>query len=146
MNRPYSRDALNSRMAQRWPLHYKVQFACPDFAGEGVTLDVSASGMCIITNRDIPLGVEMYARLVLTENTYLDVQTATVKWADNGKVGFEISEMARPDAVRLLELLSLFGGSAITYSKQYNPVAITIGSCRELGKCIAESLEAYSQT
>jgi hypothetical protein len=146
MNPPYSRDALNSRVAQRWPLHYKVQFASPDFAGEGVTLDVSAGGLCIITNREIQLGVEMYARLVLADNTYLDVQTATVKWCDNGKAGFEISEMARPDAVRLLELLSLFGGSAITYSKQYNPGAITIGSCRELGKCIAESLEAYSHT
>jgi hypothetical protein len=146
MNPPYSRDALNSRVAQRWALHYKLQFACPDFTGEGVTLDVSAGGLCIVTNREIPRGVEIYARLVLADNTSLDVQTATVKWCDNGKVGFEISEMAPSEALRLLQLLSLFGGSAITYSKQYNAEAKIIGSCLELGKCIVESLEAYSQT
>ena len=142
MNTPYSRDVLNSRLAQRWPLHYKVQFAYPDYAGDGMTLDVSAGGLCIITNREIEPGVEMYARLVLPDNAYLDVQTATVKWCDNGQVGLEISEMERPDAVRLLELLSLFGESAITYSREYNPGAISIGSCRELGRYIAEILEA----
>ena len=141
MNTPYSRDALNSRLAQRWPLHYKVQFAYPDYAGDGVTLDVSAGGLCIITNREISPGVEMYARLVLPDNAYLDVQTATVKWCENGQVGLEISEMERLDALRLLEVLSLFGESAITYSRQYNPGAITIGSYRELGRYIAEVLE-----
>jgi hypothetical protein len=123
-------------------LHYKVQFAYPDYAGDGVTLDVSAGGLCIITNREIAPGVEMYARLVLADNAYLDVQTATVKWCDNGQVGLEISEMEQPDALRLLELLSLFGESAITYSRKYNPGAITIGSYRELGRYIAEVLEA----
>jgi len=146
MNSPYSRDALNSRLAQRWPLHYKVQFACPDFAGEGLTLDVSAGGLCIVTNRGIAPGVEMYARLMLADTTYLDIQTATVKWCDNGQVGLEISEMERPDAVRLVELLSLIGGSAITYSSKYNSGPITIGSCRELGRYIAEALEGSSQT
>ena len=67
MNPPYSRDALNSRFAQRWSAHYKVQFACLDYAGEGMTLDVSAGGLCIITNREIAPGVEMYARLVLPD-------------------------------------------------------------------------------
>lgn len=142
MNTPYFRDALNSRLAQRWPLHYKVQFAYPDYAGDGMTLDVSAGGLCIITNREIAPGVEMYARLVLPDNAYLDVQTATVKWCDNGQVGLEISEMERPDALHLLELLSLFGGSAITYSREYNPGAITIGSYRELGRYLAEVLQA----
>jgi hypothetical protein len=141
MNSPYSRDALNSRLAQRWPLHYKVQFACPDFAGEGLTLDVSAGGLCIVANRLISPHVEMYARLLLADSTYVDVQTATVKWCDNGKVGLEISEMERRDVIRLLELLSLFGDSAITYSRKFNPGAITIGSCRELSRYIAEALE-----
>ena len=141
MNPSYSRDALNSRLAERWSLHYKVQFAYPDYAGEGVTLDVSAAGLCIITNRVISPGVELHARLVVGDNAYLDVQTATVKWCDNGHVGLEISEMDRTDALRLLELLSLVGGSAITYSRRYNPGVITIGSCRELGKYIAEALK-----
>ena len=42
MNSPYSRDALNSRLAERLSVHYKVQFAYPEYAGEGMTLDVSA--------------------------------------------------------------------------------------------------------
>ena len=49
--------------------------------------------------------------------------------------------MERPDALRLLELLSRLGGSAITYSRNYNLGAITIGSGRELGRYIAEKLE-----
>lgn len=141
MNPPYSRHALNSRLAERCSVHYKVQFAYHKYAGEGVTLDVSAGGFCIITNEVIAPGVEVYVRLVLPDNTYVDVQTATVKWCDNGQLGLEISEMERPDALRLLELLSRLGGSAITYSRNYNLGAITIGSGRELGRYIAETLE-----
>ena len=59
-------------------MHNTVQYAYPDYAGEGVTLDVSAGGLCVITNRAIAPGVEMYARLVLPDKTDLDVQTATV--------------------------------------------------------------------
>jgi hypothetical protein len=140
MSPPYSRDALNSRLAERWSVHYEVQFAYPEYAGEGVTLDVSAGGLCIITNREIAPGVEMYARLVLPDNTYLDVQTATVKWCDNGQVGLEISEMERRDALRLLELLSRLGGSAITYSRKYDPGAVTIGSGQELARYIVGAL------
>lgn len=141
MNSPYSRHALNSRLAERWSVHYKVQFAYPEYAGEGVTLDVSAGGLCIITNREIAPGVEMYARLVLPDSTYLDVQTATVKWYDNGQIGLEISEMEQPDALRLLELLSRLGGSAITYSRKYHPAAISIGSGQDLRRYLVEALE-----
>ena len=140
MNAPYSRDALNSRLAERWPLHYKVQFAYPEYAGEGVTLDVSAGGLCVITNREIAPGVEIYVRLVLPDNTHLDVQTATVRWCDNEQVGLEISEMEQKDAVRLLELLSRVGGSAITYSRDYNAGSVTIGSGKELGRYIVEAM------
>ena len=107
-----------------------------------MTLDVSAGGLCVITNQIITPGAELYARLVLPDTTYLDIQTATVKWCEEGKLGFEISEMERADALRLIELLSNVGESAITYSRKYNEGAITIGSCRELGKYIAEALEA----
>ncbi len=141
MNAPYSRDALNSRLAERWSAHYKVQFAYPEYAGEGVTLDVSAGGLCIITNREIAPGVEMYARLVLPDKTHLDVQTARVRWCDNGQVGLEISEMERQDALGLLELLSRLGGSAITYSRKYNPGSVTIGSGKELGRYIVGAME-----
>ncbi|HKY71760.1 MAG TPA: PilZ domain-containing protein [Nitrospira sp.] len=140
MNPPYSRHALNSRLAERWSVHYKVQFAYPEYAGEGVTLDVSAGGFCVITNREIAPGVEIYARLVLPDNTYVDVQSATVRWCDNGQVGLEISEMERPDALRLLERLSSLGASAITYSKNYNSGPITIGSGQELGRFVAGAL------
>jgi hypothetical protein len=141
MHSPDSRNALNSRLAQRWSVHYKVQFAFPDYAGEGVTLDLSAGGLRIITNREITPGVEMYARLVLPNNAHLEVPTATVKWCDNGQVGLEISEMERRDALRLLELLSRLGGSAITYSNKYDPGSVTITSGRELGRYIAETME-----
>jgi PilZ domain len=141
MNAPYSRDALNSRLAERLSIHYKVQFAYPEYAGEGVTLDVSAGGLCIITNREIAPGVEMYARLVLPDKTHLDVQTATVKWCDNGQIGLEISEMERQDALGLLELLSRLGESAITYCRKYDSGAVTIGSGKELGSYIVEALQ-----
>ena len=141
MNSPYSRDALNSRLAERLSVHYKVQFAYPEYAGEGMTLDVSAGGLCIITNREIATGVEIYARLMLPDNTHFDVQTATVRWCDNGQVGVEISEMEREDALRLLELLSRLGGSAITYSRKYNPGGVSIGSGRELGRYIVGAME-----
>lgn len=141
MNSQDSRDALNSRLAKRWSAHYKVQFAYSDYAGEGMTLDVSAGGLCIITNREIAPGVEMYVRLVLPDNVHLDVQTATVKWCDNGQLGLEISEMERQDALRFLEVLSRIGGSAITYSSKYNTGSVTIGSGQDLGKFIVAALK-----
>lgn len=141
MNSPYSRDALNSRLAERLSAHYKVQFAYPEYAGEGVTLDVSSGGLCIITNREIEPGIEMYARLVLPDKTYVDVQSAIVRWCERGQVGLEISEMEREDALALLELLSRLGGSAITYSRKYNPGSITIGSGKELGSYLVEAMQ-----
>ncbi len=142
MNTPYSRDALNSRMAERWSAHYKVQFAYPEYAGEGVTLDVSSGGLCIITNREIAPGVELYARCILPDKTHLDVQTATVRWCENGQIGLEISEMGRQDALGLLELLSRLGGSAITYSRKYHSGSVTIGSGKELGSYIVEAMQS----
>jgi hypothetical protein len=144
MNSSYSRDALNSRLAERWSVHYKVQFAYPDYAGEGMTLDVSAGGLCIITNREIAPGVEMYARLVLPDNAHLDVQTATVRWCDNGQIGLEISEMEQQDALRFLQMLSRLGGSSVTYSRKYNPGPVTIGSGQELGRYILGAMEEIS--
>lgn len=141
MHSPDSRDALNSRFAQRWSVHYKVQFAYPGYAGEGMTLDMSAEGLCIITDREIAPGVEMYARLVLPDSAHLDIQTATVKWCNNGQIGLEISEMERQDALCLLQLLSRLGGAAITYSRRYNPGSVTIGSGQELGRYIVEAME-----
>jgi hypothetical protein len=122
-------------------VHYKVQFAYPDYAGEGVTLDVSAGGLCIITNREIAPGIEVYARLVLPDNAQLEVPTATVKWCDNGQVGLEIAEMERDDALRFLQVLSRVGGAAITYSKKYHPGSVTIGSSRELRRYIVSAIE-----
>lgn len=141
MTTPYSRDALNSRLAERLTAHYKVQFAYPEYAGEGLTLDVSSGGLCIITNREIAPGVEMYARLVLPDNTQLDVHTAIVRWCERGQVGLEIAEMAREDALGLLELLSRLGGSAITYSRKCNPGSISIGSGKELGSYLVEAMQ-----
>ena len=141
MHSPDSRDALNSRFAQRWSVHYKVQFAYPGYAGEGMTLDMSAEGLCIITDREIAPGVEMYARLVLPDSAHLDIQTATVKWCNNGQIGLEVSEMERQDALCLLQLLSRLGGAAITYSRRYNPGSVTIGSGQELGRYIVEAME-----
>lgn len=141
MSSAYSRDALNSRLAERWSAHYKVQFAYPEYAGEGVTLDVSSGGLCIITNRVIAPGVEMYARLVLPDKTHVDVQSAIVRWCDNGQVGLEISEMERQDAVALLELLSRLGGSFMTYSRKYHAGSVTIGSGKELGSYIVEAMQ-----
>jgi hypothetical protein len=128
-------------LAERWTAHYKVQFAYPEYAGEGVTLDVSSGGLCIITNRDIEPGVEMYARLVLPDKSHVDVQTAIVRWCERGQVGLEISEMERKDALELLELLSRLGGSAITYSRKFNSGSITIGSGKELGSYIVEAMQ-----
>lgn len=141
MNTPYSRDALNSRLAERLSVHYKVQFAYPEYAGEGVTVDVSSGGLCIITNREIVPGVEMYARLVLPDKTYLDVQTGIVRWCENGQVGLEIAEMEREDALGLLELLSRLGGSAITYSRKYHSGSVTIGSGKELRSYIVGAIQ-----
>ena len=105
MRTPDSRHALNSRLGQRWSVHYHIQFAYPDDAGEGMTMDVSERGLCMIANREIALGVQLYARLLLTDGSYIDFPTATVTWCQNGQIGLEVSELEQKDEWRLSELL-----------------------------------------
>ena len=80
-------------------------FAYPDYAGEGMTLDVSERGIRMITNREIVRGVQLYARLLPTDGSYIDFPTATVKWCQSGQIGLEVSEMEQDDERRLSELL-----------------------------------------
>jgi PilZ domain len=105
MRKPESRNALNSRLGRRWSLHYQIQFAHPDYAGEGMTLDVSERGLCMITSREIAPGVQLYARLLLTDGSYIDFPTATVKWCQSGQIGLEVSDVEQDDKRRLAELL-----------------------------------------
>jgi PilZ domain len=105
MRKPDSRKARNSRLARRRSVHYQIQFAYPDYAGEGMTLDVSERGLCMITNREIAPGVQLYARLLPTDRSYIDLPTATVKWCQSGQIGLEVSEMEQDDERRLSELL-----------------------------------------
>jgi len=105
MRTPDSRNALNSRLARRWSVHYQIQFAYPDYAGEGMTLDVSERGLRMITNREIAPGVQLYARLLLTDGSNIDFQTATAKWCASGEIGLEVSEVEQDDERRLSELL-----------------------------------------
>lgn len=105
MRTPDSRHALDSRVGQRRSVHYQIQFAYPDDAGEGMTMDISERGLCMITNREIAPGVQLYARLFLTDGPYIDFPTATVKWCQNGQIGLEVSELEPDDERRLSELL-----------------------------------------
>jgi hypothetical protein len=106
MRTPDSCNALESRVAQRLTVHYQIQFAYPEDAGEGMTVDVSARGLCMITNRDIAPGIHLFVRLLLTDGSTIDFPTATVKWCQNGQIGLEISEMEPSDERRLSELLT----------------------------------------
>src|SRR5215510_843346 len=105
MRTPDSRNALNFRIARRRSVHYQIQFAYPDYAGEGMTLDVSERGIRMITNREIVPGVQLYARLLPTDGSYIDFPTATVKWCQSGQIGLEVSEMEQDDERRFSELL-----------------------------------------
>jgi PilZ domain-containing protein len=105
MRTPDSRNALNSRLARRWSVHYQIQFAYPDYAGEGMTLDVSERGLRMITNREVVPGVRLYTRLLLTDGSYIDFPTATVKWCQSGQIGLEVSEVEQDEERRLSELL-----------------------------------------
>jgi hypothetical protein len=105
MRTPDSRNALDSRLAQRRTVHCQIQFAYFDYAGEGMTLDLSERGLCMITNREIAPGVQLYARLLLTDSSYIDLPTATVKWCQNGQIGLQISEVEPDDERRLSDLL-----------------------------------------
>src|SRR3954471_4343452 len=92
---------------QRWPAHYKIQFAYPEDAGEGMTLDLSPSGVCLITTTLIEPGVQLYARLLLSEeeNRYIEYQSAIVRWCRKGRIGLEVSTLEPDDEHRLLQLL-----------------------------------------
>ena len=105
MRKPDSRHALDSRLGQRRSVHYHIQFAYPDDVGEGMTMDVSERGLCMITSREIAPGVQLFARLLLTDGSSIDLPTATVKWCEHGQIGLEVSELEPDDERRLSDLL-----------------------------------------
>lgn len=93
--------------ASRLPAHYHIQFACPEYAGQGMTLNLSTSGLCIITAKSITPGEGIYARLILSEGTAdcIEFQSSIVRWCQYGRIGLEISLMEEADRRKLNLLL-----------------------------------------
>ncbi len=91
--------------APRWQAHYQVQFACPLLADDGVTLNLSARGLCVITSRYISPGLQLYLRLLLPKQPAVDYQIAVVKWSHNRRIGLELSAIEEEDERRLSRLL-----------------------------------------
>jgi PilZ domain-containing protein len=92
--------------ATRHSAHYQVQFAYPDYAGEGVTLDLSDSGLCMITTCEIPTGVQLYLRVLLPDSRWIEFQTARVRWCQGGKIGLEVLRSDEDQGQPCFELLS----------------------------------------
>ena len=95
------------RRPPRWSAHYQIQFGYPGDAGEGMTLDLSPDGLCMVTARQIDPGVQLYARVLISEleNRYIEYETAVVKWCNKGKIGLQVSALEPEHEHRLLELL-----------------------------------------
>lgn len=93
--------------APRWSAHYHVQFAYPEYAGEGMTLDISIEGICMVTTKTIRTGEQLYIQLLLGgENpSCIECQIAPVMWCRNGKMGLQLCLMEQNDKQHYLKLL-----------------------------------------
>lgn len=98
--------------APRWQAHYQVQFACPQLADNGVTLNVSAKGLCVITSRYVSPGLQLYLRLLLPKQPPVEYQLAMVKWSQNRRVGLELLAIEEADEHRLSRLLGSLDADA----------------------------------
>src|SRR4051812_38848370 len=92
---------------RRWSVYFPVQFACPEYVGDGMTLDVSAEGLCIITTVPVAANDRLYIQLLPPERSVhcIECQVATVRWCDGGRIGLELSSMTELDRERFLSVL-----------------------------------------
>ena len=119
--RLHDNPCLNETMQvrpPRWSAHYQIQFGYPGDAGEGMTLDLSPGGLCMVTTRQIEPGVKVYARVLISEvdNRYIEYETAIVKWCDKGRIGLQVSALEPDNEHRLLELLCHLAKPPLTKS------------------------------
>src|SRR3954471_1376635 len=98
---------LMTRRTRRWSLYFPIQFGCPRYVGDGMTLDVSGEGLCIITTVPIAAGDRLYLQLLPAEAGIqcIECEVATVKWCNRGRTGIELSSMTEIERERFFSVL-----------------------------------------
>ncbi|HEX2055771.1 MAG TPA: PilZ domain-containing protein [Nitrospiraceae bacterium] len=93
---------LTIRADTRYPVHFTWRYFTEGFAGQGVVWDLSRCGWRASGSHQVSVGLQLTVYLHLpTENEWLAVDEAVVRWVDGSMFGLEIAAIDESRLARL---------------------------------------------
>lgn len=98
--------ALTMRAAMRVPVHLTWRYFAEGFTGKGTVWDLSRRGWRASGSHQMSVGLPLTVYLQLaTEDEWLAVDEAVVRWVDGSTFGLEIAAIDESRQARLEEFL-----------------------------------------
>ena len=93
---------LTVRGDSRYPVRFTWRYFANEFAGHGVVWDLSRCGWRASGSHQVSVGLQLTVYLHLpTENEWLAVDEAVVRWVDGSTFGLEIAAIDESRQARL---------------------------------------------
>jgi hypothetical protein len=93
---------LTVRADSRYPVRFTWRYFADEFAGQGVVWDLSRWGWRASGSHQVSVGLRLTVYFHLpTENEWLAVDEAVVRWVDGSTFGLEIAAMDESRQARL---------------------------------------------
>lgn len=103
---------LMVRADSRYPVRFMWRYFGDEFTGHGVVWDLSRGGWRASGSHQVSVGLRLTVYLHLpTENEWLAVDEAVVRWVDGSTFGLEIAAIDQARQVRLEGFLDRFAVS-----------------------------------
>ena len=97
---------LTVRTDPRHPVHFSWRYFADGFAGQGTIWDLSRCGWRASGSHPVSVGLQLTVYLHLpTENEWLAVDEAVVRWVNGSSFGLEIAAIDESRQARLEEFL-----------------------------------------
>jgi hypothetical protein len=98
---------MDQRQHSRYPVRFHSSFSSVNLiAGDGIVVDLSLRGCCILSALDILPGTTLELRIYTSDSgAPLAVEQAVVRWCREGRVGLEFLSLQPGEWARLQDLV-----------------------------------------
>jgi len=101
----------NNRKWQRFPVELSSSISSTGSEWNGTAVNLSRQGCAISSATSVQSGDNLHVLIFPGANqTPIEVEVAQVRWASIGVFGVEFLTLVPREAIRLQDLLTLFGG------------------------------------
>ena len=104
-------EPQNNRKWQRFPVELSSSISSTGSEWNGTAVNLSRQGCAISSTTSVQSGENLHVLIFPGANqTPIEIEVAQVRWAASGLFGVEFLTLAAREAIRLQDLLTLFGG------------------------------------